>query len=88
MATITLELSDEALVLLAERALRRGHLTAQYGSQVIQQALLLGDRDALVHLHQLKFNQIILSSRFFARACSRPNPPPTAVACDIMAEGL
>lgn len=60
MATITIELSDEALALLAERALRRGRTAEQYGSQVMQQALVLGDRDRLHQLQNLKFHQRVI----------------------------
>lgn len=45
MPTITLELTDEALVLLADRARRRGRPTGLYATQLMQQSLLLGDGD-------------------------------------------
>ena len=54
MATITLELSDEALALLAERARRRGRTTEEYGTLVMQQSLLFGDRDELDELFYLQ----------------------------------
>lgn len=54
MPQFTIELSEEAIALLAERALRRGREAEEYGTLVMQQALLLGDRDEADELFTLQ----------------------------------
>jgi len=61
MAKITIELSDEALALLAERARRRKRTTEDYGTLVMQQSLVFGDRDGLDELFYLHHTFFALS---------------------------